>query len=88
MKANVFGSASKRAIREQDAITFIKFAFALASLCPMLYLLSIRPATVLVERDAKRTPAAKRFYAPIIWLNHNTALRGPIQAYCRLWNPR
>jgi hypothetical protein len=50
-----------------------------------LYVLSVGPVGAVVEHSGFGEDAARVFYAPLIWLHHNTVLKEPLEAYARLW---
>ena len=54
-------------------------------LLPILYVLSIGPATMLYERRVISFEAGRTFYAPVIWLHDHTPLGPAIEWYEQLW---
>jgi hypothetical protein len=54
---------------------------------PMLYVLSIGPAAMIVNKYPKviSSKTAETFYFPVIWLHKHTILKEPIEVYVRLW---
>lgn len=59
---------------------------AVIILLPVLYVLSIGPVAVIVDKTGIMPPSnIRRFYHPVIWLHDNTPLRKPLEAYLRLW---
>ena len=63
----------------------IVLVMVIAVLLPVLYVLSIGPVVALVEATGVGREASKVFYAPVIWLHHNTPLKEPLEAYGELW---
>ncbi len=52
----------------------------------ILYVLSIGPTAALVKNAGWPTiEVALSVYAPVIWLYEHTPLKGPLDAYVRLW---
>ena len=63
-------------------------ALAMVILLPILYVLSVGPAVMLVETTGTENelgPILEVFYFPVVWLHENTPLRGPLDAYVKLW---
>ncbi len=58
---------------------------AIAITLPLLYVLSFGPAIAVVQKHPKCVPAFQEFYLPVIWLEEHTALRRPLDFYCRFW---
>ncbi len=59
---------------------------ALVLLLPVFYVLSIGPVGAYTKNKPPSTlNAARKFYAPVIWLHDNTPLEKPIRAYVELW---
>jgi hypothetical protein len=54
-------------------------------LLPVLYVLSLGPAVMIVDRTGMGEDFAKIFYYPLIWLHENTPLAGPLEWYVSLW---
>ena len=54
---------------------------AILILLPILYVLSIGPVALLVEKTGVGMEAARTFYWPLIWLHDNTPLEGPLAKY-------
>jgi hypothetical protein len=52
---------------------------------PVLYVLSIGPAAMFVEKTGVGVEAVAVVYAPVVWLYQNTPLKKPLEAYMDLW---
>jgi hypothetical protein len=52
----------------------------------VLYVLSIGPVVALNKsKPVTSLNAIRQVYFPVIWLHDHTALKGPLDAYARLW---
>jgi hypothetical protein len=73
--------SQKRRSRSGPAI-----ALLIALFLPVLYVLSVGPATIIFEGASPEVHYALRvFYYPLAWLHENTPLRGPLEAYVEFW---
>jgi hypothetical protein len=52
---------------------------------PLFYTLSVGPAVYIGMRSGSRPDTLRTICAPLIWVNENTPLRGPLDWYVRLW---
>lgn len=52
---------------------------------PVLYVLSAGPAALIVDRTGSGEEVAEVVYAPLIWLERNTVLKEPPDAYVDFW---
>jgi hypothetical protein len=58
-----------------------------AALLPLLYVLSIGPATALnVAPGGVCHTVLIAIYAPLDWLDEHTPISGPLRWYVRLWD--
>ena len=54
----------------------------------VLYTLSVGPVVAIVTKMAPSSGLVEMVefvYAPLIWLHGNTALKGPLEWYSKLW---
>jgi len=51
----------------------------------LLYVLSLGPAAVLVERKVMSRAVAETVYVPVLWLMEVTNTDGAVEAYCEAW---
>jgi hypothetical protein len=51
----------------------------------LLYVLSLGPAAVLVERKLMSKAAAETVYVPVLWLMEQTNTDDAVEAYCEAW---
>ena len=58
-------------------------ALLLATL--LLYVLSVGPAALVIEKTGAGDAVAGVVYAPLIWLRDHTALREPMDDYVVFW---
>ena len=61
---------------------------ALVIAVPALYVLSVGPVGMLVEKGHLGQTTAgvlEGLYAPLVWLHEHTPLRRPLDWYARLW---
>ncbi len=71
---------------EQESRHGSFLCLALVVLLPVFYVLSIGPVGVYIKnKPASTRDAARKFYAPVIWLDEHTPLAKPIEAYASLW---
>ena len=62
------------------------FVLTVIALLPLVYLLSVGPATAIVRAHAPVGAGfLDVFYAPVIWLHNFTPLETPIEWYVALW---
>jgi serine/threonine protein kinase len=57
----------------------------------LVYAISLGPIYRMAEKDGGNAEMLKRaeaVYAPMLWARENTLMRGPIEAYARLWGLR
>jgi hypothetical protein len=57
------------------------------ALLPLLYVASIGPANLLVDRLDLDLDSFQAAYAPVDWLAAHTPLRRPLEWYVDLWAP-
>ena len=57
-------------------------------LIPLLYVLSIGPAVMLVNKTKISSKPFEVFYAPVIWVAENTSLEKPLNRYAEWWLDR
>jgi hypothetical protein len=61
-------------------------AVLIALFVPVLYVLSVGPATIIFDDASPEVRyAIQVFYYPLAWLHDNTPLQGPLQAYVEIW---
>ena len=67
------------------------WAVLAALLLPALYVLSVGPAILAVNRGRgqewvrRSLPALERFYRPVEWLHDETPLKRPLEGYLNWW---
>lgn len=61
--------------------TFLGWLIAL----PIVYVLSIGPVAMITQNNPREAAAARKVYAPVIWLHENTPLRKPLEVYVSLF---
>lgn len=52
----------------------------------LLYVLSTGPVCWLAQKMPASVPAVRQFYYPLVWLDNNTSLGAPLEAYLNLWD--
>ncbi len=57
-------------------------------LLPVLYVLSIGPVAMIVEKMGIDRGPFQVFYVPVIWLHDHTFLEQPLEWYVSLWGVR
>ena len=57
-------------------------------LLPVLYVLSIGPVAMIVEKMGIDRDPFQAFYAPVVWLYDHTFLEQPLEWYVSLWGVR
>lgn len=60
-------------------------AVSLLVALPLLYILSIGPVALLLEKSPSGGRYLQEFYLPVIWLHNHTILQKPLEMYIRLW---
>ena len=73
----------KRRSRSGPALVLV-----IVLLLPVLYVLSIGPATVVIVATGENDEliaVARTVYYPVIWLHDHTPLADPIEWYVELW---
>ncbi len=76
----------KALVEESTGNSLTRFIFIMAIfLLPILYLLSSGPVAWLFQVNNWSTQSVKAFYAPVVYLHDNTALKNPIEFYFKLF---
>lgn len=57
-------------------------------LLPVLYVLSMGPVVMMVEKTGVGREQVELVYMPVIWLHDNTPLEKPLEMYGELWGWR
>lgn len=63
----------------------VAVAIVAAVVVPLLYVLSIGPVALAVEKLGWDKEPVKTFYTPVIWLHDHTPLRRPLELYIGLF---
>jgi hypothetical protein len=74
--------------RHKNPIVLLFFAIVM---CVVLYVFSVGPVALLIKttRASHSTiDMANKVYAPLIWLDDHTFLKGPLDVYVHFWDGR
>ena len=71
---------------QQPRSRVVAYIVITAVLLPLLYILSIGPAIVIVREFPSLEGPGNVIYQPIIWLDKNTFMKGPLEKYAEFWN--
>jgi hypothetical protein len=52
---------------------------------PLLYVLSVGPVALYVQKTSTNPEALREFYRPVVWLHDHTPLEKPLEMYTKLW---
>jgi len=52
---------------------------------PLLYVLSVGPVALYVQKTSTDTQKLNEFYRPVVWLHDQTPLQKPLELYIKLW---
>ena len=56
-----------------------------AVILPILYVLSIGPAIVMIQKNPSLIEVYNFIYTPVSWLHQNTPLQTPLENYIKWW---
>jgi hypothetical protein len=64
----------------------LRWAIILAALLPLVYVLSLGPASYVVTRRGKGMHGVRTAYAPLFWVYQRfTLVRSPLEWYVDFW---